>query len=107
MSDRAVVRAITALAHAFDMRVAAERVETAPQLQGIVAIGCDWGQGFLVGAARSASELAVYLDDAGDPSHEPLRKWNEPGVPTAAANVGIAPTNLLTPSRLANEPERS
>jgi hypothetical protein len=51
--------------------------------------------------------LAVYLDDAGDPSHEPLRKWNEPGVPTAAANVGIAPTNQLTPSRLANEPERS
>jgi len=104
LSDRAVVRAITTLAHAFDMRVVAEGIETPSQYLSIVQIGCDWGQGFLFGPARSAKEMAVYLDEASSNDSEPLRRPNEPGGPTEelSAILGISPTGRLNPSRIEN-----
>jgi diguanylate cyclase (GGDEF)-like protein len=105
LGDRAVVRAVTALAHAFDMRVVAEGIETPSQLASIIAVGCDWGQGFLYGSARSASEMAVYLDDANlNPSGGLNGFRAEPGLPTKelAAILGIAHTGLLKPNRAAD-----
>jgi diguanylate cyclase (GGDEF)-like protein/PAS domain S-box-containing protein len=64
LADRAVVRAVTALGHAFGMRVVAEGVETAAQLAGAQLVGCDWIQGYLCGSARPASELQVFFGES-------------------------------------------
>ncbi len=46
---RAVIRALVDLAHAHDLSVVAEGVETAEQLEIIRELGCDKAQGFLLG----------------------------------------------------------
>jgi diguanylate cyclase (GGDEF)-like protein/PAS domain S-box-containing protein len=47
--DRAIIAAVTALAHDLDMRVVAEGIETADQVGVLRELGCDVGQGFLFG----------------------------------------------------------
>jgi diguanylate cyclase (GGDEF)-like protein len=44
-----VVAAILALARALDIRVIAEGIETGAQRQALVAMGCEMGQGYLLG----------------------------------------------------------
>ncbi len=44
-----IVGAVIALAHALEMRVVAEGIETDDQRQALLALGCDYGQGFLLG----------------------------------------------------------
>jgi diguanylate cyclase (GGDEF)-like protein/PAS domain S-box-containing protein len=104
LGDRAVVRAVTALAHAFDMRVVAEGIETPSQLASIVAVGCDWGQGYLFGEARTAGELVVFFDPSGGTL--PAGR-GERGRPTEelAAILGLVQTAQLGPTRLDAESE--
>jgi diguanylate cyclase (GGDEF)-like protein len=45
----AVIRAILTLAHALGMEVVAEGIETETQHRALIALGCDLGQGFLLG----------------------------------------------------------
>jgi diguanylate cyclase (GGDEF)-like protein/PAS domain S-box-containing protein len=45
--ERAVVKAIVDLGHAFGMRVTAEGIETQEQAEAVKSLGCDEGQGFL------------------------------------------------------------
>lgn len=45
----AIVRAIIGMAHALDCRVIAEGIETPAQRDHLQALGCDCGQGFLLG----------------------------------------------------------
>jgi diguanylate cyclase (GGDEF)-like protein len=45
----AVIRAILALAHSLGMEVIAEGIETKVQRDALIALGCDHGQGFLLG----------------------------------------------------------
>ncbi len=52
----AVVSAIIQLAHAHDLTVTAEGVETAQQAAALVAMGCDHGQGWLFGRPGPAQE---------------------------------------------------
>jgi diguanylate cyclase (GGDEF)-like protein len=54
---RAVVRALVELAHAHDLTVVAEGVETPEQLEIVRALGCDMAQGFLLGRPMSAHRL--------------------------------------------------
>ena len=42
-----IVAAVTQLAHALGLPVTAEGVETAAQVAGLQALGCQFGQGFL------------------------------------------------------------
>jgi EAL domain-containing protein (putative c-di-GMP-specific phosphodiesterase class I) len=46
---RAVVSAILALARALGMEVVAEGIETPEELQALRELGCDYGQGYLLG----------------------------------------------------------
>jgi len=55
--DAAIVRAIVALAHSFDVKVVAEGVESREQLARLRELGCDEYQGFLFSAAVGAAEL--------------------------------------------------
>ena len=56
-SDRAIVAAIIGLAHALELTVVAEAVETSKQLEILEALECDRAQGYLF--ARSSSPDAV------------------------------------------------
>lgn len=55
----AIVRAIVGMAHALGCRVIAEGIETASQLERLRAMGCDCGQGFLLGRPMPAESLRV------------------------------------------------
>ncbi len=55
--DRAIISTIAHLAHALDMRVVAEGVETETQHMLLRAAGCDELQGYLFGRALSVEQL--------------------------------------------------
>lgn len=97
LSDRAVVRAVTALAHAFDMRVVAEGIETPIQFASVQAVGCDWAQGYLLGAARSPEELRVFLegDMARDDETRAATGLRGDATREFAAMLGLAQTGQL------------
>jgi diguanylate cyclase (GGDEF)-like protein len=48
-ADRRIVRAVVNLAHGFDLRVVAEGIEDEGTLEALRQLGCDVGQGFLIG----------------------------------------------------------
>ncbi len=54
----AIVSAIVALAHALQIKVVAEGVETEAQLDFLVSCGCDFIQGYLVGKPVDADAAA-------------------------------------------------
>jgi diguanylate cyclase (GGDEF)-like protein/PAS domain S-box-containing protein len=62
-ADRAIISTIAHLAHALDMRVVAEGVETASQLALLRASGCDEVQGYLIGRPLSVDELRMLFAD--------------------------------------------
>jgi EAL domain-containing protein (putative c-di-GMP-specific phosphodiesterase class I) len=51
------VQAIVSLAHSLRMKVVAEGVETAGQLERLQRMGCDQYQGYYFSAAKSAREI--------------------------------------------------
>ena len=48
-SSATIVAAVLAMAHTLGMEVIAEGIETAQQRDALAAMGCDYGQGFLLG----------------------------------------------------------
>jgi diguanylate cyclase (GGDEF)-like protein/PAS domain S-box-containing protein len=56
-TDRAIISTIAHLAHALDMRVVAEGVETEAQFALLRASGCDEVQGFFIGRPLSVQDL--------------------------------------------------
>ena len=59
-SDRSgspIIRAIIALAKSLNMTTIAEGIETTEQLQELIALGCDEGQGFLFSKPKPADEV--------------------------------------------------
>ncbi|MGZ4595274.1 MAG: putative bifunctional diguanylate cyclase/phosphodiesterase [Actinomycetes bacterium] len=59
--DDAVVGSVIDLAHAHELLVIAEGVETVEQLQALRATGCDWAQGYLMGRPMSADDLEALV----------------------------------------------
>ncbi|MBV8854270.1 MAG: EAL domain-containing protein [Sinobacteraceae bacterium] len=59
--DQRLVEVIINLAHQFRMQVVAEGVESAPALQALQRMGCDYAQGFLISPALAAAPLADLL----------------------------------------------
>ncbi|MFN8524177.1 MAG: EAL domain-containing protein [Chloroflexota bacterium] len=56
-----IVEAITRLAHALGMEVAAEGIETESQLRLLCAAGCDRGQGYLFARPLTADQIAELI----------------------------------------------
>jgi diguanylate cyclase len=59
--DAAIVRSTVALAHALDLVVVAEGVETADDWQELTRLGCDRAQGFLLSPAMPSRPLLTWL----------------------------------------------
>ena len=58
----AFVHTIVTLAHSLDMKVTAEGIETPEQLAQLLALDCDYGQGYLFSKPLSASEAEAIID---------------------------------------------
>jgi EAL domain-containing protein (putative c-di-GMP-specific phosphodiesterase class I) len=59
--DDAVVAAVIDLAHAHELVVVAEGVETAEQLDALRTMGCDRAQGYLLGRPMRPADLEALL----------------------------------------------
>ena len=65
-ADRAIISTIAHLAHALNMRVVAEGVETEAQLSLLRASGCDEVQGYFIGRPMSVDQLGQLFN--GEPA---------------------------------------
>ena len=57
-SSAKIVGAVVALARALEMQVVAEGIETAQQREALAALGCHYGQGFLLGRPAPITQWA-------------------------------------------------
>jgi diguanylate cyclase (GGDEF)-like protein len=62
-----LIRAIIAMAHALNMKVVAEGIETSWQRQQLETLGCDYGQGYLLSKPLPAKTIEAMLQLAPDP----------------------------------------
>ena len=56
-----LVRTIVALARSLNLKVTAEGVETAAQLEQLRVLGCEFGQGYLFAKPLSAAEVVRFM----------------------------------------------
>ena len=62
-----LVRTIVAMAHNLGMKVVAEGVETAEQLGLLVALGCEYVQGYYFSKPLEAADAAAFMTQAEQP----------------------------------------
>ena len=62
-AGRTIVQASIAMAHGLGLRVVAEGIETERQLHTLIALGCDEGQGYLLGRPGAPDRLAGLCRD--------------------------------------------
>ncbi len=70
-ADEKIVTALVDLAHALDLSVTAEGVETRPQADRLHALGCDAAQGWLFARPTQPAHIGHLLDTAGDSTFSP------------------------------------
>jgi diguanylate cyclase (GGDEF)-like protein len=58
--DRAIVQGIIALAKAFERQTVAEGIETDPQYQTLLDMGCELGQGYGIARPMPVNELIIW-----------------------------------------------
>jgi EAL domain-containing protein (putative c-di-GMP-specific phosphodiesterase class I) len=66
-ATRAIVSAVIELAHALDLSVVAEGVETEPQLLQVMELGADRAQGHYFSAPLLPDDLHAQILTAGEP----------------------------------------
>ena len=64
--DTAILRAVISLADTLEITVTAEGVETAGQLDDLIGMGCDEGQGYFFARPAPPADLLRYLYDHTD-----------------------------------------
>jgi diguanylate cyclase (GGDEF)-like protein len=62
-----LIRAIIAMAHALNMKVVAEGIETSWQRKQLELLGCDYGQGYLLSKPLPAKTVERMLQQVPDP----------------------------------------
>ena len=75
--DPLIVRSTIDLAHALDMEVVAEGVETLASLALLTVMGCDMVQGFLISRPLTLEALVCYLREE---RHIPVLQAPRPGI---------------------------
>jgi EAL domain-containing protein (putative c-di-GMP-specific phosphodiesterase class I) len=95
--DRKIIAAVTAMAHALGMTVVGEGIETDGQLDRLVEMECDEGQGFAFAPPLKAAEIAAL-------GHGPYRVTQAgaaQGVAQGVARGAPAATAAVTPTATA------
>ncbi|WP_169728419.1 EAL domain-containing protein [Geminicoccus roseus] len=66
-NDAAIARAVVALAETLKVRVVGEGVETQAQFDFLRSLGCDEGQGYLIGRPMPAADAFAWLKNGSRP----------------------------------------
>jgi len=61
-NSRRVVLSIAQLAHALDMTIVAEGIEEKPQMDALRALGCQYGQGYLMSKPLAAADVVKLIE---------------------------------------------
>ncbi|MGD0198282.1 MAG: EAL domain-containing protein [Solirubrobacteraceae bacterium] len=69
--DRQIIAAVTAMAHELGMTVVGEGIETDRQLDNLITMDCDLGQGYMLARPLSAAEVASLQVAARTPQAPP------------------------------------
>jgi diguanylate cyclase (GGDEF)-like protein/PAS domain S-box-containing protein len=88
-NDPVLVRAIIALGRTLGMQTIAEGIERPEQREGLRALGCDLGQGFLFARSMTATDFAASLAEATRPPAGG-RSARDPRTPRSTEKVGPA-----------------
>ncbi|MCZ7529969.1 MAG: PAS domain S-box protein [Acidimicrobiia bacterium] len=97
--DSAIVTAVISLADALDMKVIAEGVESSEQLAELLALGCDYAQGFFFAPPQPAGDLEVLIG--------PKRSWRPPGRPSWSPSTTSPRLVVAGPHRAPDIPSGS
>ncbi len=62
--DIHIIKFVISLAHEFGFKVVAEGIETKEQLESLINMGCEYGQGYLLGRPMDAGSVDVLLEEA-------------------------------------------
>jgi diguanylate cyclase (GGDEF)-like protein len=95
----AIVKAIIAVAESLGKEVVAEGIETESQWSQLVALGCHYGQGYLLSKPLSRDEMAAFVERQPQPqqSQPPPRTPRRPG----DTYRGLGPGELSLPANSA------
>ncbi len=88
-SAAGVAAAVVAMAHSLNLRVVAEGVDCAEQIEPLRRMGCDLIQGFIFSAAVRAQEFASYLTPEG--RKIPISSIEKPEIRMPVARIADAP----------------
>ena len=88
--DFAIVAATVRLAHALDLHVVAEGVETPEQMEFVCRAGCDQMQGYLFGRPMTAADLGRLLSKSPQPS------TIQHAQPVASETISASSSNEMT-----------
>lgn len=77
-SDETIVQTVIAMAHALNLSVIAEGVETTEQMHRLMALGCEAFQGFLFGRPRSVREFYVSIERGYEANETPPESGGHP-----------------------------
>ncbi|HVE47025.1 MAG TPA: EAL domain-containing protein [Acidimicrobiales bacterium] len=93
--DRAIVRSVVALARELGISVTAEGIETARQLEEVVALGCDVGQGYWFSRPVAAEAIAELMR-AAEPAEPSEPADGNGGQSSSALSSGTVPAARRT-----------
>ena len=110
-SDRAasdIVELIITLAHKMKLKVIAEGIETVRQMERLVELGCEYGQGYFFSQPMEAKAALIFMRQqvasvrkkAGQPGVSPMRGCNSVPLPTSRMGTSLA-KNVLSVHSLA------
>jgi diguanylate cyclase (GGDEF)-like protein/PAS domain S-box-containing protein len=63
-----IVEMITAIAHKMNMKVIAEGIETARQVERLIELGCEYGQGYYFSQPMEAKAVQQFMREQGAPA---------------------------------------
>jgi diguanylate cyclase (GGDEF)-like protein/PAS domain S-box-containing protein len=98
-TGREVVRSIVDLAHALDLEIVAEGIESAEQAAILRGLGVARGQGFYFARPMEAGELVAWVagSGAGSSPGAPSGAGSPPGAPLGARPTSSNPTSRRAP----------